>query len=52
MGHVAYYEKGASNGESLKVFALAKFPETLKKKITLLFHFKQTLDGTTPESIQ
>ena len=43
---IEYFEKGLDKVEKRETHSLKQYPTELKKKITLLIHFKNYMEGT------
>lgn len=44
-----YFEKGPDKVEARESYSMKSYPPTLKKKVTLLMHFKTHLESVKPE---
>jgi polo-like kinase 1 len=43
--HLDYFEKGVDKVETSQSFTLKTYPPELKKKVTLVIHFKNYMEG-------
>jgi polo-like kinase 1 len=42
---LSYIEKGLDKQESTEYYSMKNYPPEIKKKVTLLIHFKNYMDG-------